>query len=167
MWFNSTESFAKVLSAGNRDLLRVIVEQAPGSLDELARITGKAKSNRSSTLPTMGRPMASSAWNTAPGCVQPLYVAPGAASFRNESGQVAPCAVKRKAAGLGPASYSRQWNEATLPKARPAVGAPRPQWHAGRALHAQRASPDGAGSKRVLTYLCQQGHHFHCKFSVR
>jgi len=39
VWFTSTESFAKVLSAGNRDLLRVIVEQAPGSLDELARIT--------------------------------------------------------------------------------------------------------------------------------
>jgi hypothetical protein len=39
-----------VLSAGNRDLLRVIVEQAPGSLDELARITGKAKSNLSRTL---------------------------------------------------------------------------------------------------------------------
>jgi predicted transcriptional regulator len=39
VWFTSTESFAKVLSAGNRDLLRVIVEQEPGSLDELARIT--------------------------------------------------------------------------------------------------------------------------------
>jgi len=45
VWFTSTESFAKVLSAGNRDRLRVIVEQAPASLDELARITGKAKSN--------------------------------------------------------------------------------------------------------------------------
>ena len=43
VWFASTESFAKVLSAGNRDLLRVIVEQAPGSLDELARITGTLK----------------------------------------------------------------------------------------------------------------------------
>ena len=53
VWFTSTESFAKVLSAGNRDLLRVIVEQAPGSLDELARITGKAKSNLSRTLRTM------------------------------------------------------------------------------------------------------------------
>ena len=42
-----------MLSAGNRDLLRVIVEQAPGSLDELARITGKAKSNLSRTLRTM------------------------------------------------------------------------------------------------------------------
>ena len=53
VWFTSTESFAKVLSAGNRDLLRVIVEQAPGSLDELARITGKAMSNLSRTLKTM------------------------------------------------------------------------------------------------------------------
>jgi predicted transcriptional regulator len=51
VWFTSTESFAKVLSAGNRDPLRVIVEAAPGSLDELARITGKAKSNL--TLKTM------------------------------------------------------------------------------------------------------------------
>jgi predicted transcriptional regulator len=38
---------------GNRDLLRIIVEKAPGSLDELARITGKAKSNLSRTLKTM------------------------------------------------------------------------------------------------------------------
>jgi predicted transcriptional regulator len=53
VWFTSTESFAKVLSAGNRDLLHLITEQAPGSLDELARITGKAKSNLSRTLRTM------------------------------------------------------------------------------------------------------------------
>ena len=53
IWFTSTESFAKVLSAGNRELLRIIVEQAPGSLDELAQITGRAKSNLSRTLKTM------------------------------------------------------------------------------------------------------------------
>ncbi|HXP73985.1 MAG TPA: helix-turn-helix domain-containing protein [Stellaceae bacterium] len=53
VWFTSTESFAKVLSAGNRELLRIIVEKAPGSLDELSRITGKAKSNLSRTLKTM------------------------------------------------------------------------------------------------------------------
>jgi predicted transcriptional regulator len=53
VWFTSTESFAKVLSAGNRELLRVIAERAQGSLDELARITGKAKSNLSRTLRTM------------------------------------------------------------------------------------------------------------------
>jgi predicted transcriptional regulator len=53
VWFTSTESFARVLSAGNRELLRVIAERAPGSLDELARLTGKAKSNLSRTLKTM------------------------------------------------------------------------------------------------------------------
>ena len=53
VWFTSTESFAKVLSAGNRDLLRVIAERAPGSLDELAALTGRAKSNLSRTLKTM------------------------------------------------------------------------------------------------------------------
>jgi predicted transcriptional regulator len=53
VWFTSTESFAKVLSAGNRELLRIIIERAPGSLDELAGITGKAKSNLSRTLRTM------------------------------------------------------------------------------------------------------------------
>ena len=53
VWFTSTESFAKVLSAGNRDLLRVIAAHSPGSLDELAHITGKAKSNLSRTLKTM------------------------------------------------------------------------------------------------------------------
>jgi len=53
VWFTSTESFAKVLSAGNRELLRVIAEKAPGSLDELARLTGRKKSNLSRTLKTM------------------------------------------------------------------------------------------------------------------
>ncbi len=53
VWFTSTESFARVLSAGNRELLRVIAERAPGSLEELARITGRAKSNLSRTLRTM------------------------------------------------------------------------------------------------------------------
>lgn len=53
VWFTSTESFAKVLSAGNRELLRVIAERAPESLDELARLTGRAKSNLSRTLKTM------------------------------------------------------------------------------------------------------------------
>src|SRR6202521_4302787 len=53
VWFTSTESFAKVLSEGNRELLRVIGEKAPGSLDELAPITARAKSNLSPTLRTM------------------------------------------------------------------------------------------------------------------
>jgi predicted transcriptional regulator len=41
VWFPSTESFAKVLSAGNRDRLRLIAEKAPDSLDELAQLTGR------------------------------------------------------------------------------------------------------------------------------
>jgi predicted transcriptional regulator len=53
VWFPSTESFARVLSAGNRDLLRVIAEKAPGSLDELVALTGRKKSNLSRTLKTM------------------------------------------------------------------------------------------------------------------
>jgi predicted transcriptional regulator len=47
------ESFAQILSMGNRELLRVIDEQAPGSLEELAEITGRAKSNLSRTLKKM------------------------------------------------------------------------------------------------------------------
>jgi predicted transcriptional regulator len=53
VWFPSTESFARVLSAGNRDLLRVIAEKAPGSLEELAQLTGRKKPNLSRTLKTM------------------------------------------------------------------------------------------------------------------
>lgn len=53
VWFTSTESFAKVLSEGNRELLRVIGDHAPQSLDELAQMTGRAKSNLSRTLKTM------------------------------------------------------------------------------------------------------------------
>jgi len=53
VWFTSTESFSKVLSAGNRELLRIIAEKAPGSLDELVELTGRKKSNLSRTLKTM------------------------------------------------------------------------------------------------------------------
>jgi predicted transcriptional regulator len=40
VWFTSTESFAKILSGGNRELLRIISEAAPGSIEELAQLTG-------------------------------------------------------------------------------------------------------------------------------
>nr|WP_113866470.1 helix-turn-helix domain-containing protein [Brenneria salicis]NMN91451.1 putative transcriptional regulator [Brenneria salicis ATCC 15712 = DSM 30166]RBP62699.1 putative transcriptional regulator [Brenneria salicis ATCC 15712 = DSM 30166]RLM30666.1 transcriptional regulator [Brenneria salicis ATCC 15712 = DSM 30166] len=52
-WFASTESFARILSAPNREMLRIIAEQAPDSLDELAALTDRAKSNLSRTLKTM------------------------------------------------------------------------------------------------------------------
>ena len=53
VWFTSTESFAQILSSGNRELLRVIDEQSPGSLEELSRITGRTKPSLSRTLQTM------------------------------------------------------------------------------------------------------------------
>lgn len=53
VWFTSTESFAKILSASNRALLRLIAERAPKSLEALAQIAGRAKSNLSRTLRTM------------------------------------------------------------------------------------------------------------------
>lgn len=55
VWFTSAESFAKVLSDRNRDLLRVIAESAPQSLAALAQRTGRHKSNLSRTLKTMER----------------------------------------------------------------------------------------------------------------
>jgi predicted transcriptional regulator len=53
VWFTSIESVAKVLSAGNRELLKVIASERPGSIDELAKLTGRQKSNLSRTLKTM------------------------------------------------------------------------------------------------------------------
>ena len=53
VWFASTESFARLLSAGNRELLRIIHEQEPESLEELAQITGRATPNISRTLKAM------------------------------------------------------------------------------------------------------------------
>jgi predicted transcriptional regulator len=55
IWFNSIDSLARVLSERNRDLLKVIAETKPASLQELAQKTGRAKSNLSRTLKTMER----------------------------------------------------------------------------------------------------------------
>jgi predicted transcriptional regulator len=55
VWFSSIESFAKVLSERNRELLRLIAETRPQSLNELAEVTGRAKSNLSRTLKTLER----------------------------------------------------------------------------------------------------------------
>jgi predicted transcriptional regulator len=55
VWFPSIESFARVLSERNRDLLRVIAETKPQSINELAETTGRAKSNLSRTLKTLER----------------------------------------------------------------------------------------------------------------
>jgi predicted transcriptional regulator len=51
--FPSIESLAHVLSAGNRELLDVIASRQPRSIQELAEMTGRKKSNLSRTLRTM------------------------------------------------------------------------------------------------------------------
>ena len=53
VWFTSIESFAKVLSGRNRELLETIAREKPDSLTELAALAGRSKSNLSRTLKTM------------------------------------------------------------------------------------------------------------------
>ena len=53
VWFTSVESFARVLSQRNRELLATIAREKPGSLTELAELAGRNKSNLSRTLKTM------------------------------------------------------------------------------------------------------------------
>ena len=53
VWFTSLESFARVLSEHNRALLELIAEEEPESLAELAKLSGRAKSNLSRTLRTL------------------------------------------------------------------------------------------------------------------
>jgi predicted transcriptional regulator len=55
VWFQSMESFAKVLSDKNRALLATIAETRPRSVSELAEKTGRKPSNLSRTLRTMER----------------------------------------------------------------------------------------------------------------
>ena len=55
VWFTSVESFAKVLSQRNRELLALIAREKPDSLTELATLAGRNKSNLSPTLKTMSR----------------------------------------------------------------------------------------------------------------
>ena len=55
VWFTSIESFAKVLSQRNRELLEMIGREKPGSVTELAAVSGRSKSNLSRTLKTMSR----------------------------------------------------------------------------------------------------------------
>ena len=55
VWFTSIESFARVLSDKNRELLALIAQTEPESMNELAEKTGRARSNLSRTLRTMER----------------------------------------------------------------------------------------------------------------
>jgi predicted transcriptional regulator len=55
VWFSSIESFARILSDKNRELLALIAQTEPESMNELAEKTGRARSNLSRTLRTMER----------------------------------------------------------------------------------------------------------------
>lgn len=55
VWFTSIESFARVLSQRNRELLALIAREHPDSLTQLAALAGRSTSNLSRTLKTMSR----------------------------------------------------------------------------------------------------------------
>ena len=55
VWFTSIESFAKVLSQRNRNLLETIAHEQPHSLAALAELAGRSRSNLSRTLKTMSK----------------------------------------------------------------------------------------------------------------
>lgn len=50
IWFDSIESAAQVLGTKNQDLLRIIDQRKPRSLDQLAEFSGRSKGNLSRTL---------------------------------------------------------------------------------------------------------------------
>lgn len=53
IWFESLQSMAQVLSAENRELLRIILEREPQSIRDLEVATGRRSSNLSRTLRTL------------------------------------------------------------------------------------------------------------------
>jgi len=55
VWFTSLESFAKVLSKRNVELLRIIAEHRPVGYKELAALSGRKIPSLSRTLRTMER----------------------------------------------------------------------------------------------------------------
>lgn len=55
VWFESLQSMAQVLSTENQELLRIIVERKPESIQDLEIATGRRSSNLSRTLKTLAR----------------------------------------------------------------------------------------------------------------
>ncbi len=55
VWFNSLESFAKVLSKRNVELLQIITEHQPVGYRELEELSGRKKPSLSRTLKMMER----------------------------------------------------------------------------------------------------------------
>lgn len=55
IWFSSIESFAQILSTKNQILLNLIATKNPTSITELAKLSGRERSNLSRTLKTMAQ----------------------------------------------------------------------------------------------------------------
>lgn len=55
IWFNSIETMSQVLSSRNLELLKLIQRENPGSIKELAELSGRKMSNLSRTLKTFSR----------------------------------------------------------------------------------------------------------------
>ena len=55
VWFTSIESFSRILSQRNQELLRLIAQEKPNSLTELAMLSCRNSPNLSRTLNTMER----------------------------------------------------------------------------------------------------------------
>lgn len=55
IWFSSIKSLSEVLNENNMRLLKIISEQKPESIKELATIVNRKPSNLSRTLNTMAR----------------------------------------------------------------------------------------------------------------
>jgi predicted transcriptional regulator len=53
VWFESLQTMAQVLSNENQKLLDTIIKKKPGSIRDLAELTGREKSNVSRTLKKM------------------------------------------------------------------------------------------------------------------
>ncbi len=55
IWFHSIKSLAEVLSDNNRELLKIIADEEPQTIKELAKISGRQPSNLGRTLKTFER----------------------------------------------------------------------------------------------------------------
>ena len=53
LWFSSINAVAQVLRTENIDLLRLIKDRNPQSMTELAKLSGRQKSNLSTTLKSL------------------------------------------------------------------------------------------------------------------
>ena len=55
VWFESIRTMAQILSESNLEILKIITEEKPKSITDLAEISGRNKSNLHRTLKTMQR----------------------------------------------------------------------------------------------------------------